>query len=77
MHALLPDFIPHCLHRHSHKILSPLLVIILSVGLQVGILVGKGGSALKKLGAEARRDIELFLERPVSEPQALMHGHIP
>jgi GTPase Era involved in 16S rRNA processing len=35
--------------------------------LQVGILVGRGGSMLKKLGAEARRDIELFLERPVSK----------
>ena len=33
--------------------------------LQVGILVGKGGTALKKLGQEARIAIEAFLERKV------------
>jgi GTP-binding protein Era len=32
---------------------------------QKGILIGKGGSAIKKLGTEARKDIETFLESKV------------
>lgn len=32
---------------------------------QKAILIGKGGSAMKKLGAEARKDIEKFLEKKV------------
>lgn len=32
---------------------------------QVGIVVGRSGAALKKLGQEARKDIEEFLGRPV------------
>ncbi len=32
---------------------------------QKGIIIGKGGSALKKVGIAARADIEAFLERPV------------
>jgi len=32
---------------------------------QRGIVLGAGGAALKKLGSEARRDIEAFLGRPV------------
>lgn len=32
---------------------------------QKGILIGKGGAALKKVGELARRDIEAFLGRPV------------
>lgn len=32
---------------------------------QKGIIIGKGGSALKKVGVSARADIEAFLERPV------------
>ncbi len=32
---------------------------------QKGILIGKGGQALKKVGVEARRDIEAFLEKSV------------
>jgi GTPase Era involved in 16S rRNA processing len=34
--------------------------------MQVGILIGKNGAAMKKLGQLARTDIEHFLERPVS-----------
>ena len=33
--------------------------------LQIGIIVGKGGAALKQLGLEARHEIEEFLGRPV------------
>jgi len=32
---------------------------------QKGILIGKGGRALKEIGEEARKDIEGFLDRPV------------
>lgn len=32
---------------------------------QKGILIGKGGQALKKVGTEARKDIEAFLDRRV------------
>ncbi len=32
---------------------------------QKGILIGNKGSALKRIGAEARKDIEAFLQRPV------------
>lgn len=32
---------------------------------QKGILIGKGGTALKKVGADARNEIEQFLGRPV------------
>ncbi len=32
---------------------------------QKGILIGKGGEALKKIGTWARRDIEVFLDKPV------------
>jgi GTPase len=32
---------------------------------QKGILIGKKGLALKQVGEEARKDIEIFLERPV------------
>ena len=32
---------------------------------QKAIIIGKGGSAIKKLGTEARKDIEKFLERKV------------
>jgi GTP-binding protein Era len=32
---------------------------------QKSIIIGKKGSAIKKLGSEARKDIESFLESPV------------
>jgi len=32
---------------------------------QKGIVIGRGGSMIKKIGREARRKIEAFLERPV------------
>jgi GTP-binding protein Era len=32
---------------------------------QKGIIIGKGGSALKKVGMQARRDIEAFFQKPV------------
>ncbi len=32
---------------------------------QKGIIIGKGGTMLRKVGEEARTDIEAFLDRPV------------
>lgn len=39
--------------------------IIVEKESQVGIIVGKGGASLKRLGQEARAAVEDFLERPV------------
>ena len=39
--------------------------ILVERGTQKGILIGKGGSMLKKIGSEARRDIEKFLDAKV------------
>lgn len=39
--------------------------IVVARDAQKGILIGKGGSALKKLGIAARKDIEAFLERSI------------
>lgn len=40
-------------------------VIYVDHNSQKGILIGKGGRALKQVGQHAREDIETFLERPV------------
>jgi GTP-binding protein Era len=39
--------------------------IVVERDTQKGILIGKGGAALKRFGAAARQDIEAFLDRPV------------
>jgi len=39
--------------------------IVVERDTQKGIIIGKGGSALKKVGIAARSDIEAFLERPI------------
>lgn len=39
--------------------------IIVERDSQKGILIGKGGHALKRVGQEARKEIEAFLDRPV------------
>ncbi len=39
--------------------------IVVERDTQKGILIGKGGQALKRIGATARRDIEAFLDRGV------------
>ncbi len=39
--------------------------IVVERDTQKGILIGKGGAALKKIGAEARKDIEAFVDHPV------------
>ncbi len=40
-------------------------VVIVERDSQKGILIGKGGQALKKVGKQAREDIEHFLGRPI------------
>lgn len=39
--------------------------IVVERDTQKGILIGKGGSALKKIGSDARKDIEVFVDHPV------------
>ena len=39
--------------------------IVVERDTQKGIIIGKGGSGLKRLGAAARKDIETFVEKPV------------
>ena len=39
--------------------------IVIERNSQKGILIGKGGQALKRIGVQARQDIEAFLGRPV------------
>lgn len=39
--------------------------IVVERSTQKGILIGKGGQALKRVGAAARQDIEAFLERSI------------
>ncbi|MCH8558712.1 MAG: GTPase Era [Balneolia bacterium] len=39
--------------------------IVVNRSSQKGILIGKGGTALKKLGTESRREIETFLDKKV------------
>ncbi len=41
-------------------------VIIVERDTQKGIIIGHGGAALKKVGIEARRDIEKFIEQKVN-----------
>ena len=40
-------------------------IIYVSRDSQKGIIIGKGGSALKKVGTEARKDMEAFFEKKV------------
>ena len=41
-------------------------VIIVERDTQKGIIIGHNGAALKKVGTEARRDIERFLDQKVN-----------
>ena len=51
--------------NHRDKIIRIAAEIIVSRKTQKGILIGKGGSAIKQLGIESRKAIETFLERKV------------
>ena len=41
---------------------------------QKGIVIGRGGSALKQLGSAARADIEAFLGEPLFPTSACVHA---
>jgi len=51
--------------KNEAKIVKISAVIYVMRDSQKGILIGKGGSALKRVGVESRRDIERFLQKKV------------
>ncbi len=52
-------------YKNEEKIVKIRAVIYVMRDSQKGIIIGKGGSALKRVGVEARRDIERFLQKKV------------
>ena len=51
--------------QHPKGIIRISAVIYVERDSQKGIIIGKAGSALKRVGSQARRDIETFFEKPV------------
>ncbi len=51
--------------EEGDKLVKISAVIIVERDTQKGIIIGHGGKALKKIGTEARHDIEAFLEKKV------------
>ena len=51
--------------QHPQGIIRIGAVIYVERDSQKGIIIGKAGSALKKVGTEARKDIEAFFQKPV------------
>ena len=51
--------------QHPKGIIRIGAVIYVERDSQKGIIIGKAGSALKKVGTEARKDIEAFFDKPV------------
>ncbi len=51
--------------QHPQGIIRIGAVIFVERDSQKGIIIGRAGSALKRVGSEARRDIEEFFQRPV------------
>lgn len=51
--------------QHKNGIIRIGAVIYVERDSQKGIIIGKAGSALKRVGSEARKDIEEFFEKPV------------
>lgn len=51
--------------QHKNGIIRIGAVIYVERESQKGIIIGKAGSALKRVGSEARKDIEEFFEKPV------------
>lgn len=45
--------------------MPPQATIMVEKETQKGILIGRNGAALKRLGREARAEVESFLQRPV------------
>lgn len=53
------------LFKESEKKIEISAVIYVERDSQKGIIIGKGGSALKRVGISARKDIEVFFEKQV------------
>lgn len=51
--------------QHKNGIIRIGAIIYVERDSQKGIIIGKAGSALKRVGSEARKDIEEFFEKPV------------
>jgi GTP-binding protein Era len=51
--------------KESDEIIRMRAIIYVERDSQKGILIGKGGSMLKKLGTEARQDMEQFFNKKV------------
>jgi GTP-binding protein Era len=52
-------------YKETKKIDKIYATVFLERDSQKAIVLGKGGSAIKKLGTEARKKMELFLEKKV------------
>lgn len=51
--------------KEAEDIIRIRSVIYVARDSQKGILIGKGGSKLKKVGAEARKDLEIFFQKKI------------
>ncbi|HRV56255.1 MAG TPA: GTPase Era [Mangrovimonas sp.] len=51
--------------QEDHKIIRIQSVIMVERDSQKGIIIGHKGSALKKVGVEARKDLELFFDKQI------------
>ena len=51
--------------KESDKLIEISAVIYCERDSQKGILIGKAGSALKRVGSQARKDLEDFFQRPI------------
>ena len=51
--------------KESEKLIEISAVIYCERDSQKGILIGKAGSALKRVGSQARKDLEDFFQRPI------------
>lgn len=52
-------------YKEEEKIVNISAIIYVARDSQKGIIIGKGGSALKRVGTEARLDIEKFIDKKV------------
>ena len=51
--------------KDEEKIIKIRAIIYVERDSQKGILIGKGGASLKKVGTEARKDLEAFFDKKV------------
>ena len=51
--------------KEDDKMIRISAVIFVERDSQKGIIIGKGGASLKKVGSDARKDIEVFFDKKV------------